>query len=430
MLKRMVLILGVLVAGCGTRNDPAATANPAQTAKENSQTTQKDTAMDTTPCCDEIVEPLVLGNTAFGFDLYARLKTTDGNLFFSPYSLSTALAMTFAGAQGTTERQMARTLHFEPSKDHLHPAFGCLIAHLNRLGQAGDVQLSVANALWLQQDYAFLQAYLDRVSAHYKAAFEPVDFVTQTEQTRLRINDWTAQQTQGKIQDLIPEGALHALTRLVLTNAIYFKGDWELPFDADKTRQMDFHVTDDKRVATPMMTHKEKFRYAQTDAIELLELPYTGQTLSMLVLLPKEKHTLAALEAELTAENLNRWQQALRKQEVVVYLPKFKIASRFGLKETLSAMGMPEAFSPAANFSGMDGTRELFISDVLHKAFVEVNEEGTEAAAATGIIVGITAIPTPPPVFRADHPFVFVIRDNATGSVLFMGRVADPTQSD
>ncbi len=377
----------------------------------------------------EHTEQLVRDNTAFAFDLYAQLKNEPGNLFLSPYSISTALAMTYAGAQEQTAEQMAQALNFSLPQAHLHGAFGYLIKQINRQAEAGDYDLSVANALWLQQDYEFLATYLGLVSAHYEAALERVDFVRQTEPSRQRINDWVARQTEGKIEDLIPEGAVHRLTRLVLTNAIYFKGDWAQQFDPDKTQEADFTVSPDKTVKAPLMHQQDDFRYAQTDTLQILELPYKGKALSMLVLLPDKADGLAALEAKLNAENLSRWQQQMRQREVIVYLPRFEITSQFGLSDTLSAMGMPDAFTENANFSGMDGTRELFISDVLHKAFVEVNEEGTEAAAATGVIVGITSRSLlQPPIFRADRPFIFLIKDNATGSILFLGRLADPTQ--
>ncbi len=377
----------------------------------------------------EHTEQLVRDNTAFAFDLYAQLKNEPGNLFLSPYSISTALAMTYAGAQEQTAEQMAQALNFSLPQAHLHGAFGYLIKQINRQAEAGDYDLSVANALWLQQDYEFLATYLGLVSAHYEAALERVDFVRQTEPSRQRINDWVARQTEGKIEDLIPEGAVHRLTRLVLTNAIYFKGDWAQQFDPDKTQEADFTVSPDKTVKAPLMHQQDDFRYAQIDTLQILELPYKGKALSMLVLLPDKADGLAALEAKLTAENLSRWQQQMRQREVIVYLPRFEITSQFGLSDTLSAMGMPDAFTENANFSGMDGTRELFISDVLHKAFVEVNEEGTEAAAATGVIVGITSRSLlQPPIFRADRPFIFLIKDNATGSILFLGRLADPTQ--
>jgi len=377
---------------------------------------------------DDSVEMIVSGNTAFAFDLYAQLKDEDGNLFFSPYSISTALAMTYAGAKANTAEQMAETMHFSRYHREFHPMFGLAIDGLNQQGKKGDYQLSIANALWAQKDYPFLDSFIDLNKQYYKAGLENVDFINETEKTRQQINQWVEDRTNEKIKDLIPEGVLNALTRLVLTNAIYFKGDWASQFDKDNTKDADFFISPDKTVTAPLMHQKEYFKYGQTDTLELLELPYKGDDLSMLVLLPKEKDGLAALEKELTAENLTAWQKRMYKKEVLVYLPKFKMTSEFSLNDTLKAMGMSDAFDQLkADFSGMDGTKNLYISAVLHKAFVEVNEEGTEAAAATGVVMGLRSMPAPPPVFRADHPFVFIIKDNNTDSILFVGRVTDPT---
>ncbi len=369
------------------------------------------------------------GNTAFAFDLYQQLrKTNDGNLFYSPYSISTALAMTYAGANNKTAEEMAQTLHFELAPVDFHNGFGHLINQFNQQGQKGDYQLSVANALWGQKDFPFLDSFLELNSQCYKAGLENVDFVKETEKTRKQINQWVEKKTQDKIKDLIPQGMLDATTRLVLTNAIYFKGDWTLKFDAEQTKDEPFYVTPTKTVTAPLMHQKDRFKYAQAESLQLLELPYKGEDLGMLVLLPGEKNGLASLEKKLTAENLTEWQKLLRKKEVLVTLPKFTMTCRYDdLAKTLADMGMPIAFTSQADFSGMTGGKDLFISDVVHKAFVEVNEEGTEAAAATGVGMRLTAMPTPPPVFQADRPFVFIIKDNNTGSILFVGRVADPT---
>lgn len=391
---------------------------------------------------DDGAEMIINGYTAFALDLYAQLKAEEGNLFFSPYSISTALAMTYAGAKGETAEQMADTLCFPECKgadspgwmrttEQFHRAFGRVIERLNQQGEKGDYQLSIANALWGQKDYPFLDDFLQLNNDYYHAGLENVDFINETEETRQQINKWVEDKTNEKIKDLIPQGALNALTRLVLTNAIYFKGDWAEQFDKDDTREQDFYVSPDKTIKTPLMYQKKEFRYGQTDTLQLLELPYKGDDLSMLVLLPKEKDGLAALEDQLTAANLTEWQKRMRRPEVEVYLPKFKMTSEFGLSDTLAKMGMPDAFDIArADFSGMSGKKDLFISAVLHKAFVEVNEEGTEAAAATGVMMSLRSMPMRPLVFRADHPFVFIIKDNHTGSILFVGRVVDPTTGE
>lgn len=375
-------------------------------------------------------EQVVTGNTQFALDLYTRLSAKEGNLFFSPYSISTALAMTYAGARSDTKTQMMETLHFFRPDETFHALFGGLEKGLNEQGRKGDYQLSVANALWVQKDFQFLKSFLDLNREHYSAALKEVDYRQNPEEARKIINTWVEEKTNDKIKDLIPEGVLDAMTRLVLTNAIYFKGDWASQFDKAVTVRQDFYLTPRKAATVPLMFQKGDYKFSRTDTIQMLELPYKGEDLSMLVLLPKEKEGLGDLEKELTAENLTEWQQKMHKQEVLVFLPKFTMTYECELNKTLEQMGMPLAFSGGADFSGMTGRRDMFISNVIHKAFVAVDEEGTEAAAATGVVMKLTAVREPPPTFRADHPFVFLIKDNKTGSILFMGRVADPTKEE
>lgn len=371
------------------------------------------------------LQPFVAGNTAFAFDLYGELKKAEGNLFFSPYSLSSALAMTYAGARGETASQMAEVLHFRLPEERLHPAFASL---QERLGEAGDaVELSVANALWGQRGTRFLEPFLARLRESHGAGLREVDFAGATEAARQSINDWTAEETRQRIRELIRPGILDASTRLVLTNAIYFKGRWAAEFDPAETEAAPFTCLDGREVEVPMMHQKDRFRYAETPDLQVLELPYQGDALSLVVLLPRRAGGLGELEAALTAEALGGWLPAPgAEQEVVVYLPKFEITAEFRLDDALQALGMTDAFElPPADFSGMTGAAELYLSAVVHKAFVAVDEEGTEAAAASAIAFGVTGMPAPPTVFRADHPFVFLIRDNESGSVLFLGRVAE-----
>jgi serpin B len=374
---------------------------------------------------------VVTGNTAFALDLYAKLRSQDGNLFFSPYSISTALAMTYGGARGETARQMARTLHFDLAPDKLHPPLAALQANLNAIQQKGQVKLAVANSLWPQKGYAFLPDYLALCQKYYGTSITPVDYRGDTGAARKTINDWVEQKTNHKIVELLKPGVLNGLTRLVLANAIYFKGTWDSPFRTRLTTYQPFHVTTAKTVSAPLMEKEDRFRYADLPDLQVLELPYAGDDLSMLVLLPRKVDGLGDLEANLTTQNLTAWTTGLERQEVDVFLPKFKTTAEFSLAETLAILGMADAFSSRADFSGMDGRKDLFISAVVHKAFVEVNEEGTEAAAATGVMArasAVRAIPQQVPVFRADHPFLFLIRDNHTGSVLFLGRITDPTK--
>lgn len=376
------------------------------------------------------IETLVDGNTAFALDLYRKLSTAEGNLFFSPHSISTALAMTYAGARGETEKQMAATLRFALEQKDLHAAFAELESILNKIQEGGQISLNVANSLWPQKDYPFLEDYLTLVRNHYGVSITAVDYKTAAEAARKMINRWVEDKTHYKIKDLLQPGVLDPLTRLVLVNAIYFKGNWESRFQTKNTKDGPFHTAPGVTVVAPLMTQQEKFRYADFDSLQVLELPYVGKELSMLVLLPAEVGGLKELEAQLTPEKVKEWESALNQREVVVFLPRFKMTSMFRLDDTLSMMGMPDAFSQSqADFSGMDGRKGwLYIGAVIHKGFVEVNEEGTEAAAATAVGIRAMSMPAPPPVFRADRPFLFLIKENQTGSILFMGRVTDPTE--
>ena len=374
------------------------------------------------------LETIVNSNNAFALDLYANLKNEKkGNLFFSPYSISTALAMAYAGARGNTAKQMAQVLHFTLTPKQLHPAFARLKNQLNTTQEKSNLTLNIANAIWLEQTYPFVQEFITLLKQHYQAEPNAVDFKTAYDTVRKTINTWVEQQTNNKIKNLIKPDTLDQLTRLVLVNAIYFKGDWDAPFEENYTKDDIFWVTPRKEVKTPMMTQTKEFNYLETQEAQLIELSYTNHDLSMIILLPKDKNGLTQLENSLSHKNLNTWLARLRSQEVKVYLPKFKTTSELNLGKTLSLMGMPDAFNnSSADFSGITPSKDIFISALLHKAFVEVNEEGTEAAAATGFIAKITSIGEPPPIFKADHPFIFIIRDNHSGSILFLGRMINP----
>jgi serpin B len=369
----------------------------------------------------------VRDNNAFAFALYAQLRERDGNLFFSPESISTALAMTYAGAKGQTAEEMASTLHFSLGQERLHPAMAALLHDLHADREAKGYQLHTANALWGQKGVPFLPEFLALVKDNYGAGLNEVDFRNATEQARQTINAWVEKQTNDKIKNLIAEGVLRPDTDLVLTNAIYFKGDWASPFKKERTHDAPFQVSADEKVTVPLMEQTAKFSYLDGDTFQALELPYAGQDLSMVVLLPKKADGLAALEQQLTEARVRGWLARLRPEEVRVALPRFKVESGFDLAKTLEAMGMKQAFTPEADFSGMDGRRDLFISAVIHKAYADVNEEGTEAAAATAVLMTRAAARINP-IFRADHPFVFLIRDTRSGSVLFLGRVVNPSK--
>jgi serpin B len=386
---------------------------------------------------------VVAGNNEFAFELYSKLRSSKGNLFFSPYSISTALALTYSGARGQTESQMAGVLHFPvitksgtelskqskliPDRKQFASVFAEIIKDLNSRGEKGGYQLNVANALWGQKDYGFLEQYLEQIETNYGGKLNEVDFIRAAETARKTINRWVEQKTNNKINNLIPKGVLDPMTRLVLTNAIYFKGNWARQFKKDKTKDAPFTLTDGEKVDAAMMNQTAEFGYMETDSFQGLELPYVDDDLSMIILLPKEIDGPDEFEKTLTIENLSKWLSKLRKREVVVSVPKFKMTSQFGLASVLKSMGMTDAFSSNANFSGINGKRNLFISAVIHKAYVDVNEEGTEAAAATVVTMKLTSVmPSRTPVFRADHPFLFLIRDNHSGSILFIGRVMNP----
>jgi serpin B len=370
----------------------------------------------------------------FALDLYGQLdrEKPGENLFFSPTSISMALSMTAAGAKNQTEAEMAQVLHLTGILPQAHAEYHKLLQRWNADNKDRGYQLRVANRLWGQKNYTFLDSYLTLTRQEYGAELGIVDFVGQTEAVRKEINAWVEKQTAEKIKDLIPEGVLDGMTRLVLTNAIYFKGDWVCQFQKELTRDEDFTVSAGQKVKTPLMQQKRKYPYMEDASLQALELPYKGEELSMLVLLPKKPDGLAELEKSLSALKIDELRSKLSSREVIVFLPKFKLETSFSLNKTLGALGMKAAFSPGeADFSGMDGQTGrdgLYISTIIHKAFVDVNEQGTEAAAATGVVMAPRAMPilTPPAIFRADHPFVFMICDKRDGSILFLGRLAVP----
>ncbi|MCP4347156.1 MAG: serpin family protein [Desulfobacterales bacterium] len=370
---------------------------------------------------------LVKGNNAFAINIYNKLKHKEGNLFFSPYSISTALAMTYAGARNNTAKQMAQTLRFTLVPDQLHPAFASIQKQLNAVKKKGNIQLSIANALWPHKDYPFLQDFLALTKKYYGVSIISLDY-NDTEASRKTINTWVEKKTENKITELLQKGILNELTRLVLVNAIYFKGNWMQQFNKRMTADAPFRLSPGKSVQVPMMNQNKEFPYKETENLQILELPYIGNELSMIVLLPKEINGLPELENNLTADNVDKWTNGLINRELRVFLPKFKMTSQFKLKDTLKSMGMTDAFDMnKADFSGMDGKKHwLYIGAVIHKAFIDVNEEGSEAAAATAVVMKVrSAVRSEPPVFRADHPFVFLIRDNISKSILFFGRVKE-----
>ncbi len=378
------------------------------------------------------LQSLVDSNTAFGLNLYGQLAPTPGNLFFSPYSISTCLAMTYEGARGDTQTQMAQVLGFGTNDQQLGALFGALQSNLETNQETNAIELNIANALWTQEGYPFVPAFLQTATTEYQASVNQANFITGAAEATKTINSWVAQKTQDKIQDILPAGALNADTRLVLANAIYFKGMWATTFEITNTSTQSFYLSATSQVDVPLMHQSaEPVGYMATAQFQAVELPYASNQLSMVILLPSQVDGCAQLERQLSPAFLSGVLAQMLWTKADIFLPRFTLESSFDLDSPLSEMGMPDAFTmDVADFSGIDGMRDLLIGHVFHKAWGEVNEEGTEAAAAT--VVGVTSFvgaPTTPPIFRADHPFIFFIRDTQSGSLLFLGRLADPGPS-
>jgi serpin B len=377
-------------------------------------------------------EALRAGNAAFALDLYqvlrAEAERQGENIFFSPHSISIALGMTYAGARGNTEAQMADALHFTLEQEKLHPAFNQLdLALRSRAEPSGEdangFRLSVVNSIWPQKDYPFLPDFLDVLGVHYGASLYLLDFISDPEGSRLVINDWVAGQTENRIQDLIPEGVISALTRLVLTNAVYFNAAWQTPFDEADTTEGAFTRLDGTEVTVPMMRQTADMDWASGSGWQAVALPYEREELGMALILPDD---FEAFESSLDLAALDAILDALSLHSVDITLPKFSFDSSFSLKDALISLGMTDAFDDRSDFSGMDGSLDLYIEAVLHKAFVDVNEAGTEAAAATAVVVNWRGLPEPTAIVL-DRPFLFLIWDGPTGAILFLGRVVDPS---
>ncbi|MFA6215572.1 MAG: serpin family protein [Patescibacteria group bacterium] len=373
----------------------------------------------------------IKGNDEFGLNLYTKYKTKDGNIFFSPYSISSALAMTYEGAKGQTAAEMQKVFGFLADPTDRRSSFAKIYNDLNAKNE--DYQLNTANALWVQKDFPFLADYLNLVEKYYGGKATNLDFINQTEQSRQTINQWVEKKTNNKIQNLLPQGSVSGDTRLILTNAVYFKGTWLFPFEKSSTQKKDFQLTPTNTVTVDMMQlYGKKFNYSETNKLQALEIPYKGDKISMLILLPKN-NDLAYLENNLNLKNLNEWKTSMNSEKVTVFLPKYKFDTKYDMAQDLTQLGMPTAFNCSlADFSGMTGKTDLCIDQVIHKAFIEVDEQGTEAAAATAVIMKTSmAGPTQPEkiyFFNADHPFIFLIQDKQSGNILFLGRVSDPTK--
>lgn len=415
----LLTALALLLSACA----PAPAANMAQSSLQRETNPNVDAAR---------VGDLVRGNNAFALDLYRSLRSSDGNLILSPYSISLALAMTYAGARGETEAQMERVLRF--GGQDVHPAFNALDLELAQRSQSADkehipLQLNIANAVWAEQTHPFLQDFLDTVARNYGAGIRLADFIGQYETVRKEINRWVEDRTKDKIKDLLPPGVLNSDTRMVLVNAIYFKADWLTQFDPNDTHDAPFHLLDGSETQVKMMSGQlNGIPYVRGDGYQAVELPYAGQTAAMTIIIPDEGR-FAEFESALDAAKLSEILSAMQPVSIELGLPKFTFESQFSLPGHLAALGMPDAFDPnRADFSGMTGSRDLYISDVIHKAFVAVDEKGTEAAAATAVIMQLAMAPLSDITLTIDRPFIFFIRDTASGQILFMGRVLNPAQ--
>jgi serpin B len=442
-----VLVLGLLVvSGCAGAPTPApvepsppvpispepAPPQPPSELPEIKSVSSPKVRLDTPATNEQDLAELVKGNNRFAFDLYQSIRGDGGNLFYSPYSISLALAMTYAGARGETANQMAESLQFNLPDERLHAAFNQLDLVLHSRGENVSEEdgrgftLNIVNSLWGQDGYDFLSEFLDILAENYGAGLRLLDFESAAEAARQVINEWVMEQTNDRIKDLIPEGVINTLTRLVLVNAIYFDAAWSSPFDAEFTKEAEFSLLDGSTVEVPMMNQTQFYNYSNGEDFQAIELPYRGYEMSMVILHP-EPQAFGSFEGSLAAERLEEIVGELERTNVDISLPKFQFDMDLPLAQVLQELGMVDAFEfGPADFSGMDGTRELYLQDVLHKAFVSVDEEGTEAAAATAVVVGVTSAPMEPIQVKIDSPFIFLIRDMETGSILFLGRVLNP----
>ncbi len=366
----------------------------------------------------------------FSFDLYKQLFVSDENVFYSPYSVFTALSMTYEGAVGDTASDMANVLGIKNNNETVLKAMKSLYKYFN---QNGSYNISTANALWVRENFELLQNYLEKIQNYYGGNASEVDFSNQTQAANI-INSWVENHTNGLIEDLVPASVIDPIyTYLILTNAIYFKGIWEVKFDPDNTTDQSFYPSNEEEIQVPTMTMvdtDDTFNYTSTDELQVLELPYKGDDLSMIILLPKEGYTISNVKDILSIENLSSWKDAFTENELDIYLPKFKMETKYELKQYLQSIGMTKPFMHSADFSNISNNTDLFIDLVIHKAYIDVDENGTEAAAATAVVIRTTSVEDPPEriEFRADHPFTFLIQQKTTGNILFMGNVVNPLE--
>ncbi len=388
--------------------------------------------MTPVPISPELAETvLIQGNNRFAIDLYKEVcEMSDGdNVFFSPFSISSALGMTYTGAEEQTAAEMAEVLHFSLPVNLINSAFRSITESLTSATSNGPdsgepFTLAISSGLWVDNDFQLLDSFVENMSRYYDAAVENVDFSGDPEGARERINSWVAEKTNDKIMNLIPEGSIAADTRTVLTNAVYFKASWNSPFDAHFTSDQPFTLADRSVTRVPMMAQEEHFNFAQTEQWSAIEMRYSGGDASMLIILPTGD--LQEFEGSFDLEMLGEIRDNLSSRNVAVSMPVFEFTRSMSLSSVLQSLGMETAFGSEADFSGFTGNRDLYISDVVHKAFVKVDEEGTEAAAATAVVMNMLSMPETPVRMNINRPFIFLVQDNSTGSIVFMGRVMNP----
>jgi serpin B len=418
------MLAGAILGACSSK-EPAESNAPGELVQSSKPRITSPDASD-----EELAE-LTAGNAEFAWRFYREIVKPGENLFFSPYSLSVALAMTWTGARGNTEAQMADAMRFTLGQQRLHPAFNRLDLELASRAEGSGRHaplpfvLNVTNALFGQVGFVFLDAFLDTLAEHYGAGMRLMDFINETEASRVAINAWVSDKTNQRIKELIPAGIITTATRLVLVNAIFFTASWETPFDKAKTEESPFRRLDGSEVRVPTMRQSLRAPYGEGEGFQAVELPYDGGKLAMLLIVPNQGQ-FAAVEGQLSATRVGEIRAGLSQHQVELAMPKFSFRSEVPSKAPLQALGMVEPFGGNADFTGMNGSGGLFIQDVVHQAFVAVDENGTEAAAATAVIVGEVSAP-PPATLAIDRPFVFAIIDRPTGATLFVGRVLDPS---
>jgi serpin B len=396
--------------------------------------------LDDSKATTEGVNDLVLGNNQLTLDLYKKFDSSSKNVFFSPFSISTALSMTYEGAAGKTAEEMRSVLHLQENDITRQSSFAKIFNKMNADASSGNYVFNLANAIWMEKTYVFDGNFTNILQNYYYGKITNVDFKNTPDASRLEINSWVNEQTKAKIKEILPTDSIQSDTKLVLTNAIYFKGDWATKFKKENTMEKEFLFSNfdspENKIPVQMMSQTAKFKYFEDGNFQYLKMPYKGDKLSMLVMLPVIFHDYDAYTDAVydykqfdlpSAEEISSVTNRMQEKELLVSIPKFEFETEYTLKDTLLGMGMVEAFDNKANFSRMDPANFLKIDQIYHDAYVKVDEEGTEAAAATAVVMVVKS--AMPSSFNANHPFAFAIVDNETGLILFMGKVVDPTKN-